>query len=247
MPRRVLMVGATSAVAQAVARRLAQRGDRLFCLARNPDKMAAIGKSLGSAYVGSYCFDFTETDQAQTAVELAIDHLGGIDLAFFAHGFLPDQSASEQDFQIARNTFETNLLSVIALLLPVCDQLVQQGRGKVGVITSVAGDRGRPRNYTYGAAKGALSLYLQGVRSRLWHSGVEIYTFKMGPVDTPMTVTHPKNFSFSTVDQVAEQMVKALEQRRYQVYVPGYWAWVMLAVRNMPEFLFQRLKFLSGR
>ncbi|MEB3357261.1 MAG: SDR family NAD(P)-dependent oxidoreductase [Synechococcales bacterium] len=247
MSRRVLMVGATSAVAQAVAHRLADRGDRLFCLARNPDKMSAIGKSLGTAYVGSYCFDFTDTTQAQTAVDLAVKHLGGIDLAFFAHGDLPDQIASEKDFQIVRHTFETNLLSVIALLLPVCDQLLQQGSGKIGVITSVAGDRGRPRNYTYGAAKGALSLYLQGMRSRLWQSGIEVYTFKMGPVDTPMTVTHPKNFSFSTVDQVARQMVKAMEGKRYQVYVPGYWAWVMLAVRNMPESLFQRLAFLSGR
>ena len=115
------------------------------------------------------------------------------------------------------------------------------------MITSVAGDRGRPRNYSYGAAKAALTVYLQGLRSRLWNTGVEVYNFKMGPVDTPMTVDHEKNFSFSTSENVAQIMIKALANKRYEVYVPGYWAWVMLAVRLMPEALFQRLRFLSAR
>ncbi len=114
--------------------------------------------------------------------------MGRIDLALIAHGDLLDQAASEVDLQAARNTFEINLMSVISLLIPLSNLMEEQGSGKIGVITSVAGDRGRPRNYTYGAAKGALNLYLQGLRSRLWESGVEIYTLKLGPVDTPMTV-----------------------------------------------------------
>jgi short-subunit dehydrogenase len=115
------------------------------------------------------------------------------------------------------------------------------------VITSVAGERGRPRNYTYGAAKGGLTIYLQGLRSKLWGSGVEIYTFKMGPVDTPMTVDHEKNFSFSTVDAVSEAIVKGFSKKRYERYVPGYWQIVMFFVRIMPERLFQKFDFLSGR
>ncbi len=175
------------------------------------------------------------------------DAMPVIDIVIFAHGELPDQRLSEHDFAVALKTFETNLLSVLAILIPVTNQMAKQGHGKIGVITSVAGDRGRPRNYTYGAAKGALSIYLQGLRSRLWGSGVEIYDFRMGPVDTAMTTYHEKNFSFSTPERVATIMVSALQKKRYKIYVPGYWSWVMTIVRLLPEALFQRLKFLSTR
>ena len=234
-------------MAQAVAQRFVRRGDQLFCLARNSEKMARVAEGLKEGLRGSYCFDFNDNAQAEAAVGRAVQCLGGIDIAFLAHGDLSDQLASEEDFAVARATIETNMLSKIALLIPLCRQLKTQGRGKIGVITSVAGERGRPRNFTYGAAKGGMTLYLQGLRSSLWQSGVEIYTFIMGPVDTPMTVDHPKNFSFATVDQVADKMVRAFGRRRYQIYVPGYWAWVMGFVRNVPESLFQKLKFLSER
>jgi len=244
---RVLIIGATSAVAQEVARKFAQRGDKIFCFARNEQTMESFGISLGEAFVGSYCFDFKESDKAPIAISRAFDALGEIDLAFFAHGSLPDQMESEKNYSVALESFETNCLSIISLLIPLTEQMIRQKKGKIGVITSVAGERGRPRNYTYGAAKGALTIYLQGLRSRLWKSGIEVYNFKMGPVDTPMTIDHEKNFSFSTVEKVASIMVKAFKGKRYEIFVPGYWAWVMLAVKSLPESMFQRLKFLSAR
>jgi short-subunit dehydrogenase len=244
---RILIIGATSAVAQGVARRFARQHARIFCLARSPEKMTAVATTLGNAFAGQFCYDFNETELAETAVTQAVNKLGGIDVALIAHGDLLNQLASEQDFAVARATFETNLLSAVSLLIPLAAQMERQGAGKIGVITSVAGERGRPRNYTYGAAKGGLNLYLQGLRSRLWHSGVEIYTFKLGPVDTPMTILHPKNFSFSTVDHVSDIIIRAFAKKRYERYVPGYWALIMFFVRHMPEWLFQRLNFLSGR
>ncbi|VAW89470.1 Oxidoreductase, short-chain dehydrogenase/reductase family [hydrothermal vent metagenome] len=243
----VVMIGATSTVAQAMALQFAARGDRLFCLARNEQKLTKFATSLSQAYVGGFCFDFNESDRVEEALSVLYEAMPVIDIVIFAHGELPDQQISEHDYDVVRKTFEGNLLSVLALLIPLANRLEQQGRGKLGVITSVAGDRGRPRNYTYGAAKGALSLYLQGLRSRLWGSGVEVYDFKMGPVNTPMTVNHEKNFSFSTPEKVATIMVNALQKKRYTVYVPGYWIWVMRVVRLLPEALFQRLKFLSAR
>ncbi len=244
---RILMIGATSTVAQAVALRFAGKGVKIFCLARSEEKMSAVATQLGESCVGSYCFDFNDSNKVQEAVDQAVKVLGSIDLAFIAHGTLPDQIKTEENFTLVEEAFRDNCLSVISLMQPVCKQLEQQGAGKIAVITSVAGDRGRPRNFTYGAAKGALSLYLQGMRSVLWQSGIEVYDFKMGPVDTPMTTTHEKNFSFSTVDVVAKKMEKALTRKRYVVYVPGFWCWVMLAVKNMPEAIFQKLKFLSAR
>lgn len=245
---RILIIGATSAVAQGVAQRFVQQENaRIYCLARSSEKMEVLANELGEAFAGSIRYDFNQTLHARQAIKYAVEALGAIDIALIAHGALFDQIESEQDFAIAQATFETNLQSVIAFLIPLSEQMLVQGFGKIGVITSVAGDRGRPRNYTYGAAKSALNIYLQGLRSRLWKSGVEIYTFKMGPVDTPMTVDHEKNFSFATVDEVSEKIVKAFARKRYEVYVPGFWRYVMWGVRMMPEWLFQRLKFLSGR
>ena len=244
---KVLIVGATSTVASLVARKMAEKGDELYCLARNEATMQRLADFIRPSLKGVYCYDFNDTDQAPVAVADAVSSLGFIDVVLIAHGDLTQQLDSERDFQVAKKTFETNLLSVIALLMPISEQMIKQGAGKIGVITSVAGDRGRPRNYTYGAAKGALSVYLQGMRSTLWQSGVQIYDFKLGPVDTPMSATHEKNFSFSTPDLVANKILEAFQKNKYDVYVPGFWRLVMFCVRNMPEFIFQRLKFLSER
>jgi NAD(P)-dependent dehydrogenase (short-subunit alcohol dehydrogenase family) len=117
------------------------------------------------------------------------------------------------------------------------------------VLSSVAGDRGRPRNYTYGAAKGALSLYLQGVRSRLYRSapGVRVVTIRLGPVDTPMTKDHPKNALFGEPSAIAHEIVRHESRGPLDAYVPGYWRPIMATVRGLPEALFQRFSFLAGR
>jgi len=115
------------------------------------------------------------------------------------------------------------------------------------VLSSVAGDRGRPRNYTYGASKGAVNLYLQGLRTRLWSRGVGVHTLKLGPVDTPMTTTHEKTMLFARADRVAVDIVAAIDAGRAEAYVPWYWRFIMAIVRNMPERAMQRLRALSGR
>ncbi|HEY9033047.1 MAG TPA: SDR family NAD(P)-dependent oxidoreductase [Pseudomonadales bacterium] len=244
---KVLIIGATSAVARAVALRLAADGAQMYWLARNPHGLQQALAGLESSVRGSACYDFCDTAQAAQAVENAWQCLDGIDRVLIAHGMLPDQLRTEHDITLAEQTIASNLTSVIAFLLPLVQQMQAQGHGQIGVISSVAGDRGRPRNFTYAAAKGGLSVYLQGLRSTLWQSGVEIYTFRLGPVDTPMTASHQKNFSFASVDQVADVIVRAFAGRRYDIYVPGFWRWVMLVVRMLPEWLFQRLAFLSAR
>lgn len=244
---KVLLIGANSAVAKAMALQLAAQGADIFCLARKEESLISLQSQLADNYKGGYFFDFCEQSQSQCAIEAGVKILGHIDLAIFAHGVLTDQIASESDMQLTQSCFDNNFFSVLALLMPLKQHMLLQGQGKIAVISSVAGDRGRPRNFTYGAAKGALSLYLQGLRSVLWGSGVEVYDFKMGPVDSPMTLNHEKNFSFSRCDQVSKRMLALLKTQQYQAYVPGYWRWVMLVVRCLPETLFQRLKFLSSR
>ena len=243
----ILIIGATSAVAQSFALLALKSSAQFYCIARSPDKLTALSERLGEALVGSACYDFTDTARAPEVITSACDALGYIDVVLFAHGLLPTQSETELDFEEAARTFMVNTLSVIALLNPLHQLLrAQTTSAKIAVITSVAGDRGRPRNFTYGAAKGGLGVYLQGLRSKYWSSSVELYNIKLGPTDTPMTVDHEKNGTFTTPERAAELITHALNRRRYDVYVPGFWRWIMLAVRLMPEWIFQRLKFLSG-
>lgn len=243
----ILIIGATSAVAQHFAQRAQVRGDKLYCVARSEEKLTGLQEALGTSLVGSRCYDFTDYERAPRVIEEAYAALGHIDLALFAQGLLPNQAETETDFDQLENAVAVNLLSVVALLNPLHIKLrAQSSPSKVAVITSVAGDRGRPRNFTYGAAKGGLGLYLQGMRSKFWRGSVELYNIKLGPTDSPMTVDHEKNGTFITAEKAAELIDRGLKKKTYDFYVPGFWRLIMLAVRLMPEWVFQRLKFLSA-
>ncbi len=248
MTQRVLLVGATSAIAAEVARVYAKRGARLHLLARNATKLASLAAGLESAAsVTSSVADFGDLSRVEQLARDAVRELGGLDTVLIAHGDLGDQLKSEASFDEAEAIFRTNLLSVIAFLVPLANALEAQQSGTIGVITSVAGDRGRPRNYTYGAAKGALNVYLQGLRSRLFRSGVRVVTLKLGPVDTPMTVGHEKTALFAQPGDVATSIVAALDSGAPEAYVPSFWGAIMPIVRNTPERIFQLFPFLSGR
>ena len=247
MTQRVLIVGATSAIAAEVARIYAARGARLHLLARNAGKLATLAEELGVPQSCYAAADFDDLGGVERLVQAAVRELTGIDVVLIAHGELGDQLRTEESFAAAEAVLRTNLLSVIAFLVPLANVLEAQGSGRLGVITSVAGDRGRPRNYTYGAAKGALNVYLQGLRSRLFRAGVRVVTLKLGPVDTPMTVMHSKNALFAQPRAVAASIVKALDVGVPEAYVPSFWGAIMPLVKNTPERVFQLLPFLSGR
>jgi short-subunit dehydrogenase len=191
--------------------------------------------------------DFDKLASNEAMVRGAEETLGEIDVVLIAQGLLGDQLATERSFDEAEKIFRTNLLSVVSLLVPIANRMESRGVGRIGVITSVAGDRGRPRNYTYGAAKGALNVYLQGLRTRLYGTGVSVTTLKLGPVDSPMTTDHEKNALFSRPDVVARDIVRAMDRCDAEVYVPAIWSVIMPVVRSTPEFLFQKVKALSGR
>ncbi len=244
---RVLVLGATSAIAAQMASQYAARGDSLFLVGRNPDKLARLRERLGARVVGHLECDLDDTAANGSRVEEAIAKLGGVDIAVIAHGVLGDQLASEHQWCSAEQILLTNLLSPISLLLPLANHLERCGSGHLAVLSSVAGDRGRPRNFTYGAAKAGLNVYLQGLRSRMWAAGVGVHTFKLGPVDTPMTVDHHKSLLFSRADVVARKIVMGIDRDVAEAYVPGYWRPILGVVRVMPESIFQRVSALAGR
>jgi short-subunit dehydrogenase len=247
MTAHIAIFGATSALAAATARVYAAQGARLYLVGRNPEKLQALAAELGDAVIGSDAQDFDDTAAAQSCVARAASALGKLDIALIAHGLLGDQLRSEQDWKEAEQIARTNYLSVMALIIPLANLLEAQRAGHLVVFSTVAAERGRPRNFTYAAAKSALNVYLQGVRSRLYPAGVQVHTIKLGPVDSPMTVSHKKNLLFSQVDDVARQVVRIVERGQTEAYVPAYWRGIMFAVRNMPEFLFQKIGALSER
>jgi decaprenylphospho-beta-D-erythro-pentofuranosid-2-ulose 2-reductase len=244
-PRRVLICGATSAIASEAARCFAASRDLLFLAARNPEKLSAIADDLrvrGATRVETAVVDFNDTTRHQGLIEDCAQRLGGIDAVLIAHGTLPDQPTCQTSFEAARAELETNFLSVASLLTIVGNYCERQRSGAIAVISSVAGDRGRQSNYVYGAAKGAVSIFLQGLRNRLHPNGVRVITIKPGFVDTPMTTGIAKNFLWVDAATVGRGVYRAMSRGPDIAYLPWFWRPIMLLIRLVPERLFKRLR-----
>ncbi len=242
--RKLLIVGATSAMAQATARLWAADGDQLFLVARNAERLRAVAEDLrarGAVRVESRVLEATDWQAHAGLIDAVWTTLGGLDAALIAHGSLPDQHACQEDVAQVRRELEVNALSVLSLLTHLANRFETQGHGALAVIASVAGDRGRRSNYVYGAAKSAVSVFLQGLRNRLHPAGVRVVTIKPGFVDTPMTADFPKGPLWASPQTVARGIYKALERGPEVVYLPGFWRWIMLVIRLLPESLFKRL------
>jgi short-subunit dehydrogenase len=242
--RKVLIVGATSAIAQETAKLFAQAGDALFLAARNPDKLQAVAADLkvrGAKIVEFMALDLNEFDRHPDLITQATAALSGLDTVLIAHGTLGDQAASAQDFAVARQELETNFLSYASLLTLIANQFETQQRGDIAVISSVAGDRGRMSNYVYGTAKSAVSTFCSGLRNRLSKSNVAVITIKPGFVDTPMTAHIKKGPLFASAESVGRQVYQAIQQRKDVVYVPWFWWGVMTIIKSIPERIFKKL------
>lgn len=245
MTRRVLIIGATSAIAHAVARRYASRGARLFLIARRTEALDANAADLrvrGAAQVQTALLDANDTAGHAEVLARAFSAFGGVDAALIAHGTLPDQAKCERSVQAALESFDTNARSVIALLTELANRFEAQGSGAIGVISSPAGDRGRASNYVYGAAKAAVSNFASGLRHRLVARGVRVVTIKPGFVDTPMTAAFDKGPLWASPERVAADIERALERGFGVVYTPWFWRWIMLIILHVPERIFVRTR-----
>lgn len=241
----ILIVGATSAIAESAARLWAGRHARLYLLARDAARAQAIAEDLqvrgaGAVYTG--VLDVTEFAAHAEAIELALKTLGCIDIALIAHGTLPDQTRCQTEEAYALHEFSVNGTSTIALSAAIARKLEVQGHGTLAVISSVAGDRGRASNYLYGAAKAAVSAYTSGMRQRLNPRGIDVLTIKPGFVDTPMTAAFRKGALWATPEQIARGIVRAVDRHRAVAYLPWFWWGIMAVIRGIPEFLFRRMR-----
>ncbi|MCK0769398.1 SDR family oxidoreductase [Chromohalobacter canadensis] len=244
---RVILFGATSAIAEQTARQLVAQGASLYCVGRNRDKLMALIDDLkvrasDQQQIDGCVADLTDSDQHARLIDAGERALGGIDGVLIAHGTLPDQQACQADVDKTRQEIETNALSVISLLTLLANRLEQQQHGVIAVISSVAGDRGRQSNYVYGAAKGMVTLFLQGLRNRLAKASVDVVTIKPGFVDTPMTAELDKGGPlWAKPEQIATGIIKAMQKGKGEVYLPWFWWGIMLIIKHIPEAIFKRM------
>jgi short-subunit dehydrogenase len=243
--QKVVIIGATSAIAEATSRLYAARGAQLFLVARNTARLEDIAADLrvrGSQEVFHVTLDVNNLHEHARVIEQAWAALGHVDVLLVAHGTLPDQSQCEASVERALREFSTNGTSTIALLTAVAPRFHAQRKGVVAVISSPAGDRGRQSNYLYGSAKAAVTAFASGLRQRLAKEGVNVLTIKPGFVDTPMTRDFKKGALWAKPDAVARGIVHAADRGRSTVYLPWFWLPIMLIIRHIPEFVFKRIK-----
>ena len=242
----IAIFGATSAIAEHVARLYAVEGDRLFLAGRNSQQLERIAQDLrirGAKKVFSHAVDLNEVDGFARMLDVCERELGPIDVALVAYGVLGDQKKSERHVGAARDVMETNFVSPACLLGELAGRMEQRRRGVIAAISSVAGDRGRQSNYVYGAAKSGLSTFLAGLRHRLVPAGVKIVDIKPGFVDTPMTANMSKGGPlWASPERVARDIRQALDRGRSTVYTPWFWRHIMRLVRMVPEPIFHKTK-----
>ena len=243
--KKVVVVGATSAIAEHYARRMAVPGVWLILAGRSLGRTSAVAADLrtrGAGRVDCIAFDVNCVDDRARFFDSIVDATP-VDVILIAHGTLPDQNAAATSVEYAISEFTTNATSTIALMIMAANILEQQRKGTLAVISSVAGDRGRASNALYGSAKAAVTTFASGLRQRLTGSDVNVLVVKPGLIDTPMTARFKKGPLWSTPENVATAICTAIRRGRSVVYAPAFWRFLMLIIRAVPERVFKRMRF----
>lgn len=240
-----IVVGASSGIGAAVARRLGREGYAVALVARRADLLGTVAEQIkasgGRACV--YAHDVTHFDQAPSIFQTILRDLGRLNVVVYASGVMPPVDPSEFSFEKDRAMIEVNVLGAMAWLDQAAMAFERIGQGSIVGISSVAGDRGRVINPTYNASKAALTTYLEALRNRLTRKGVHVLTVKPGFVDTDMLKQVKRKMWVVSPDQAAADVFRAIQGRKQEIYTPARWRWVMWVVRNMPSFIFRRLSF----
>jgi len=242
--RRILIIGAGSAIAEAVARIFAERGDAIFLAGRNAGVLASIAADLkvrGASAIGTEVLDAANAPAHVPLLDRCEQLLGGLDTVLVAYGTLSDQKACESSAELTALELHNNAVTVAVLLTPIAARFEQLRSGTIAVISSVAGDRGRRSNYVYGSAKALVTAFLSGLRQRLYKAGVSVITIKPGLVDTPMTAAFRKGLLWSKPARVAEGIVRSIDRSSTVAYLPWFWRPIMFVIRAIPESVFRRL------
>lgn len=247
MIMKILIIGIGSDIAYHTALSYARAGNEIFCTSRSFDSASKIVEDIKirSRNNSVYAYEFKPTDLSNHVI--FFDKLNKEndlpDLILVAYGSLPDNEKIKYDFKSINEEFNINFISVSSIVNYFSQKFTDRNSGTIAVISSVAGDRARGSNYIYGTAKGALSLFLQGLRSNLSSTNVKIITIKPGFVETKMTAHLPKNFLFAKPDRVAKEIINGINKGKDIIYVPKFWFIIMFLIKLLPESIFKKLKF----
>ena len=244
---RAVVVGASSGIGSAIARRLAAGGYIVAALARRKnelDKLCnGINRAAGETRALAYQHDAMDLASIPLTFQGLLKDLGGIDALVYVAGVTLKVEMDEFNLEKDRQMIETNLMGAVAWLGAGAALFQRMKAGTLVGISSVAGDRGRVLNPAYNASKAGLDAYLEALRNRLTRHGVHVLTVKPGFVDTEMLKATPRKFGVISPERVAAGVWSAMRSRKQLVYLPWYWRWIMLAVRTTPSFIFRRLSF----
>lgn len=238
-----IILGATSSMARAMARRLAKEGATLLLCGRDMEDLSASANDClarGAAKAEALRFDARDSTTFAPIITRAASEEGAINCAVFV-GSMPDQSAIDADPSLIEGVVQDSHIGPATFLSMLAPHMEERGQGAVVGVTSVAGDRGRIGNYVYGSAKAGFATYLSGLRNRLTRAGGHVVTVKPGFVDTAMTWGIEGMFLVATPDAVAKDILKAVRKKKNVIYTPFFWRYIMLIIRHIPEFIFKKM------
>lgn len=241
---RIVVVGATSVIAQNCVKVWASQGSKDFVLVgRSSEKLNQVSADLALRYPGSkFSTSVVEFGSSRSINDLVLSLTkNSVDMALIAQGSLTEQSKASVDLEYLQTELKLNAVSAAIFAEAFSSVFETQGSGTLGIIGSVAGDRGRAYNYSYGASKALLETYSQGLQQRFSKTPITVCLIKPGPTETPMTVNHkgPK----ARPEKVAKIIVAGLKNKKRVIYAPGSWRLVMFVVRLIPFAIFRHLKF----
>jgi len=244
---RGLIIGASSGMGAALARRLGREGYTLALVARRKVQLTSLCREINQkgreTRALAYVHDVSDYDAVPDLLRRIIADLGGLDLVIYAAGINLPPGSDENNFDADRQMLEVNLIGAFAWLNPIAAMFHSAKRGQIVGISSVAGDRGRVGNPGYNTSKAGLTTYLEALRNRLTRHGVNVLTVKPGFVQTDMLKAAQKVMFPITVEKAADDIWIAIHSRKQQIYTPWFWGWIMFVIRNIPSVLFRRMSF----
>ncbi len=244
MNRTWIILGATSSMARAFARAVAEDGAGVLLAGRDMEDMSALAgdcRLRGAPVAEAIAFDARRPEGFAALIERLEQEEGELNAAVFV-GSMPEQSTIDADPALVDGTVTDSFTGPARFLQMLAPLMEARGGGTVVGVGSVAGDRGRLGNYVYGAAKAGFATYLSGLRNRLTRAGGHVVTVKPGFVDTAMTWGLPGMFLVASPENVAEDILKAVRKKRNVIYTPFFWRFIMLIIIHVPEFIFKKMK-----
>ncbi|MHA4808155.1 SDR family oxidoreductase [Flavitalea flava] len=239
----VLLLGASSDMAVAIARNFAEKGYHIQLAARKASRLQPLQSDLSIRY-NTVCtiheFDAEKPAEHQAFFQ-SLETKPDVTVSVF--GYLGEQKQAETDWKEAERIIQVNYTGAVSILNIVANFYETQQKGTIVGISSVAGERGRQSNYLYGSAKAGFTAYLSGLRNRLFHHNVHVVSVQPGFVYTKMTENLPlPKLLTATPQDVAATIYKAIQKKKNTVYVKWFWRWIMLIIKSIPEFIFKKLK-----